>query len=61
MASFSSPAVKKAIKVAQDMGLPVSGFELLSDGTIRILTGQDSRDPADAALEQWMKSQHGKG
>lgn len=38
MTTFSAPKVKKAIKLAQDMGLPVAGFEVLADGGVRVLT-----------------------
>lgn len=59
MAKFSTPIAKKMIKVAQDMGLPVSGYEVLPDGTIRILTAPEKQNDADAALDQWMRSQRG--
>ncbi len=59
MATFSAPQVKKAIKLAQDLGLPVAGFEVLADGGIRVLTIQPKQNEADAALEAWMRSQNG--
>lgn len=59
MATFSTPQLKKAIKVALDMGLPVAGYEVLADGGIRVLTVQEKQDQADAALDAWARSQRG--
>ncbi|MDP5307587.1 hypothetical protein [Paracoccus spongiarum] len=59
MSSFSTPRLKKAIKVALDMGLPVAGYEVLADGGIRVLTVQEKQDQADAALDAWARSQRG--
>lgn len=58
--TFSAPTLKKAIKVAQDMGLAVVGYEIGPGGEIRVQTGTEVKNDADAALSQWMKS-HGKG
>jgi hypothetical protein len=54
--TFSAPALKKAIKVAQDMGLAVSGYEIGPAGDIRVLTEAEAKNEADAALERWKKS-----
>lgn len=59
MATFSAPKVKKAIKLAQDMGLPVAGFEVLADGGVRVLTMSQHQDQADADLDRWLRSQNG--
>jgi hypothetical protein len=53
---FSALTLKKAIKVAQDMGLAVSGYEISPAGEIRVLTGAEAKNEADAALERWKKS-----
>lgn len=55
----SIPKLRKAIKLAQEMGLHVAGFEVLADGGYRILTAQEKQDQADAALTAWMRSQNG--
>lgn len=59
MATFSAPKVKKAIKLAQELGLTVAGFEVLPDGGVRILTTQAQQDAADAALDGWMRAGNG--
>lgn len=58
--TFSAPALKKAIKAARDMGLSVIGFEIGAGGEIRVHTGADAKNDADAALEEWIRA-HGKG
>lgn len=58
--TFSAPALKKAIKVAQDMGLPVVGYEIGPDGGFRVMTSGEAKSDADAALDVWKRS-HGKG
>lgn len=58
--TFRTPVAKKAIKVAQDMGLTVTGFEACPDGTVRVLTAAEPVTDADAALERWLRSQRGK-
>ncbi|WGR64920.1 hypothetical protein E3U24_06235 [Paracoccus pantotrophus] len=58
--TFSSPTLKKAIKVAQDLGLPIAGYEVLADGGVRVLTSPPAQsNQADAALDQWLKTQNG--
>jgi hypothetical protein len=57
--TFRAPDLKKAIKAAQDMGLAVVSFEIGPDG-IRIFTGTEAKNEADAALDRWMKT-NGKG
>lgn len=59
-ATFRIAEVKRAIKAAQDMGLAVVGYEIGPNGEIRVQTGTEVKNDADAALSQWMKS-HGKG
>lgn len=58
--TFSAPALKKAIKVAQDMGLPVVGYEIGPDGGFRVMTAGAAKNDADTLLDSWMKT-HGKG
>lgn len=54
--TFSAPALKKAIKVAQDMGLAVIGYEIGPSGEIRVQTGRgETKNESEAALERWMK------
>ena len=38
------------------MGLAVTGFEIGRDGVIRVLTGAEIRDAAEAALAGWEKT-----
>lgn len=59
MAAASIPKIRNAIKLAQDMGLPVVGFEVLADGGFRIMTASEKKDQADAALDSWMRSTRG--
>ncbi|MDO5613622.1 MAG: hypothetical protein Q4G14_10340 [Paracoccus sp. (in: a-proteobacteria)] len=59
MATFSAPKVRKAIKLAQDMGLPVTGFEVLPDGGVRVQTALEKKNDADAALDAWLGMQNG--
>lgn len=59
MATFSAPKVRKAIKLALDMGLTVAGFEVLADGGVRVLTTPPHQDHADADLDRWLRSQNG--
>lgn len=59
MTTFSAPKVKKAIKLAQDMGLPIAGFEVLADGGVRVLTTPPHQNQADADLDRWLRSQNG--
>lgn len=59
MGAFKTPDLKKAIKVAQDMGLSVTGLEIGSDGAIRVTIAAELDDSAEAALARWEKK-HGK-
>lgn len=59
MTTFSAPKVRKAIKLAQDMGLPVAGFEVLADGGFRVLTTPTHQSQPDAELDRWLRSQNG--
>lgn len=61
MATFSAPIAKKAIKVAQDMGLTVTGVEVLPDGTVRVTTGADTAAPGEAELNSWIRKKNAKG
>lgn len=58
--TFSAPALKKALKVAQDMGLPVVGYEIGPDGGFRVMTVGAAKNDADAALDNWKRA-NGKG
>ena len=55
-ARASSYAVKKvidrAVRAAQDAGLEVGGFEVLPDGTVRVLTKESVKHDAFA---DWQK------
>lgn len=59
MPSLSTPRARKWIKLAQEMGLPVTGFEVLADGGFRVLTALEKQDQAEVALDQWIKSENG--
>ncbi|MCE6951696.1 hypothetical protein LAZ29_12235 [Cereibacter sphaeroides] len=58
MAAFSVTAAKRAIKVAQDMGLHVTGYEVTADG-IKVFTAPAAESAADAALEAFMRGRNG--
>lgn len=55
---FRVPDLKRLVKAAQDLGLPVSGVVVGPDGSIRLETHEAKADCADAALENWIK-RHG--
>lgn len=57
--TFNSPTLKKAIKVAQDMGLTVLSYEITPDGGFKISTTQEKLDTADAALSAWKRGKNG--
>lgn len=57
--AVSVPVARKWIKLAQEMGLPVSGFDVLPDGGFRVLTTPEKQDQADAELERWQRTQNG--
>ena len=58
--TFSAPALKKAIKAAQDMGLHVVGIDVGAEGQFRVMTEGEKKNDADAALESWQRK-NGKG
>lgn len=53
------PNARKFIKLAQEMGLPVTGFEVLPGGGFRVLTAQEQQDAADSDLDRWLRAQNG--
>ena len=55
---FSVTDVKRALKVARDFGMTVTGYEISSDGGIIVRTAEASDSSADAALERWMRGQN---
>ena len=57
--TFHSPALKKAIKAALDMGLAVVGFEIGQGGEIRVHTAQAAKETPDTALESWQRGRNG--
>lgn len=57
--TFKVPALKKAIKVAQDMGLSVMGYEITPEGAIKVSTASAQTDSADAALNSFMRGRNG--
>lgn len=59
--TFNAPALKKAIKVAQDLGLTVLGYEITPEGSFKVSTNQEQQNSADAALDSWNRGRNGKG
>lgn len=57
---FRLPDLKRALKAAHDMGLAIVGFEIGAGGEIKVHTGTEPTNDADAALEKWKRA-HGKG
>tara|TARA_R110002124_G_scaffold188904_1_gene356156 strand:- start:29 stop:205 length:177 start_codon:yes stop_codon:yes gene_type:complete len=57
--TFKAPLLKKAIKVAQDMGLTVLGYEITPEGGFKISTAQEQLDNAEAALLAWRRGKNG--
>lgn len=57
--TFNSPSLKKALKVAQDMGLTVLGYEITPEGGFKISTTHEKLDTADAALTAWKRGKNG--
>ncbi|RLL65265.1 hypothetical protein [Paenirhodobacter hankyongi] len=53
---FRVPDLKKLVKAAQDMGLPVTGIVVGPDGSIHIKTMDAKENEADATLERWMRN-----
>lgn len=56
---FKQSDVTRAIRAAQQMGLPVSGFEITPEGKIVVHTATEGHDAADAALEGWQRGRAG--
>ena len=59
-ASFRVTDVKRALKVARDFGMTVTGYEIGADGGIVVRTAEANSSSADAALDNWMRGQNGK-
>ena len=51
--TFKRSDLERAIKCAQALGLPVSGFEIAPDGTIRVLTSSLSTPQVLSPAEEW--------
>lgn len=51
--------VKKALKIAHDMGIQTSGYEITPEGGLRVLfaTGSNNNG-ADAALAAWQQGRN---
>jgi hypothetical protein len=56
---FRVPDIKRAIKVAHDMGLTVTGYKIGADGSIHVQTLEQAESSADAALAAWQRAQNG--
>lgn len=56
---FRAPDLKKAIKVAQDMGYAVTGYQIGAGGEIRVETSTKAQDTPDSALEAWERRRNG--
>lgn len=59
-ASFSVTDVKRALKVARDFGMTVTGYEIGADGGIVVRTAEANSSSADVALDRWMRGKNGK-
>jgi hypothetical protein len=55
---FSVPDVRKALKLATEMGLPLAGYEITPEGGLRVHFATGAASSADAALSAW---QRGRG
>ena len=55
----SGALVKRAVDAAKEAGLCITGLELLSDGTLRILT-HETRSPAPNAYDLWKAQENAK-
>lgn len=51
--TFKRSDLERAIKSAQGLGLPVSGFEIAPDGTIRVLTSAATAPQVLSPAEEW--------
>ena len=59
-AAFRMIDVKRALKVAREFGMTVTGYEIGADGGIIVRTAEASGNAADDALDRWMRGQNGK-
>lgn len=59
-ASFSAPAVKRALKVAMDIGLVITDYEIESDESISVRISEAGSNGADAALDAWSRGRSAK-
>ena len=60
MGTFNTPSARKALKLAQDMGLKIAGFEVTGEGGFRVMTASETENAADAAVDQWKRGKRGK-
>ena len=58
--TYNIPNLRKSLKLAQEMGLKIAGFEVTGEGGFRVMTALDQANTADAALEAWKRGQRGK-
>jgi hypothetical protein len=63
LATFKQADLARAIKTAKAYDLPVTGYEISRDGTIRILTGAPLATVTDeeAEIAAWLAKQNGQG
>jgi hypothetical protein len=54
-ATFSAPAVRKALKLAKETGLPLAGWRVTPDGAIEVQFATKAESDADAALSAWQR------
>jgi hypothetical protein len=57
---YNIPNLRKSLKLAQEMGLKIAGFEVTGEGGFRVMTASETANTADAAVEQWKRGQRGK-
>ncbi len=57
---YNIPNLRKTIKLAQELGLKIAGFEVTGEGGFRVMTASETENTADAAVEQWKRGQRGK-
>ncbi|WP_118133721.1 hypothetical protein [Oceanicella sp. SM1341] len=55
-AHFTQADIKRALKVAHDVGLNVAGYRIEPDGSIQVMTAEAAESAADRALAVWEKS-----
>jgi len=56
-ATFPTAKVRKALKLAAEIGRPLAGYDVAPDGTIRVHFATAEASDADAALAAWMRGQ----